>query len=66
VRDRKPEKNVPPDPQVAGGRNDGGVPEPRQTTTGGGENRVGRLQGQDVGYAEETGAERRAEAASDE
>ena len=65
MRDRKPEKDVPPDPQVTGGRDDGGVPEPRQTTTGG-EDRVGRLQGQDVGYAEETGAERRAEAASDE
>lgn len=72
MRDKKPERDVPLDPHVANSRNEGGVPGPehpdQQTTTGTtpSENWVGRVEGEDVGYAGETGAERRAEAASDD
>ncbi|MEV5704160.1 hypothetical protein [Actinoallomurus sp. NPDC052274] len=64
---KKPERDVPLDEGVANSRDVGGVPDPEEpdqgTTTGTTPNEtfVGRVQGQDVGYAEETGAERRAE-----
>jgi hypothetical protein len=64
----KPEPDVDADPVRADSRDTGGVAdenaEDQGSTTGttpkGGY--VGRVAGQDVGYAEETGAERRAEA----
>jgi hypothetical protein len=62
------ESDAPIDTGVAhsrdiGGREDESAPDPNSTTgtTNSGEF-VGRVQGQDVGYAGETGAERRAEA----
>ncbi|MCO5971685.1 hypothetical protein [Actinoallomurus soli] len=64
---KKPERDVPLDEGVANSRDVGGEPDPEQpdqgTTTGTTPNEtfVGRVQGQDVGYAEETGAERRAQ-----
>lgn len=64
----KGEADVAQDPQTAGNRETGGVPNraaPDQATTTGttpNEEFVGRVGGEDVGYAEETGAERRAEA----
>jgi hypothetical protein len=69
-RDR-PEDDVPLDTGVAASRDEGGVADPRQpdqqSTTGTTptEEFVGRVAGDDPGYAEETGAERRAEAESD-
>lgn len=72
MRDRKPERDVPLDPAVANSRDEGGVPDPQhpdqQTTTGTtpSENFVGRVEGEDVGYAGETGAERRGQAAPDD
>ena len=67
-RDKSAERDVEPDEGVANSREQGGVPNaehPDQHTTTGttpNEEFVGRVGGQDVGYAEETGAERRAEA----
>jgi hypothetical protein len=58
---------VEPDEGVARTREMGGVPDPghpdQHSTTGTtpSETFVGRVSGQDPGYAEETGAERRAE-----
>ncbi len=67
-RNEHTERDVEPDEGVAESRDTGGVPdpgEPDQATTTGttptGEY-VGRIAGDDVGYAEETGAEARAEA----
>ncbi len=61
------EDEVPVDPHVANSRpvNQDGDPEEYEDTTGPGGNGefVGRIAGQDVGYAGETGAERRAAAA---
>jgi hypothetical protein len=63
----RPEADAPGDTGVAWSREEGGVPRPDApdsgSTTGTTPNDefVGRVQGQDVGYAEETGAERRAE-----
>jgi hypothetical protein len=62
------EKDVPTDTGVAASRTTGGVEddsEPDQMSTTGttpDEEYVGRVAGQDVGYAGETGAEVRAEA----
>jgi hypothetical protein len=67
VSEKKPERDVPLDTGVAASRDVGGEPDPDQpdqsTTTGTTPNEtfVGRVQGEDVGYAEETGAEARAE-----
>jgi hypothetical protein len=63
------EDDVPLDESVANARpvtKDGDPDEP-ENTTGPGNNDVfvGRVQGQDEGYAGETGAERRAESESD-
>ena len=65
-RPRTAEDDVEPDTQVARTRETGGGPGDdgdRATTTGTGRNEefVGRVGGQDVGYAGETGAERRAD-----
>ena len=63
----KPEPDVDPDDERVDSRNTGGVPDsskPDQGSTTGttpDDEYVGRVAGQDVGYAEETGAERRAE-----
>lgn len=62
--ERKPEGDVPTDPAVASSRETGGDPERSgtdATTTGPGENEtyVGRIAGQDAGYADQTGAEKR-------
>ena len=72
-RDKSAERDVEPDENVVNGREEGGIPNPehpdQHTTTGTTRNEtfVGRVAGQDVGYAEETGAERRSEASrSDE
>jgi hypothetical protein len=59
-------EDVEPDPNVARTRETGGGPAAggdRATTTGTGrsEEFVGRVAGQDAGFAGETGAERRAE-----
>jgi hypothetical protein len=60
------------DPQRADSRDTGGVPDPEMpdqaSTTGTtpDDEYVGRVAGQDVGYAGETGAERRAANNSDE
>ncbi|GLY85836.1 hypothetical protein Airi02_037650 [Actinoallomurus iriomotensis] len=65
-RNKHTERDVEPDEAVAASRDTGGVPDPDQpdqaTTTGTTPNEefVGRVTGQDVGYAEETGAEARA------
>lgn len=62
------ERDVPADSAVAESRASGGDPAAQgadhASTTGTGENDefVGRAAGQDLGYAEETGAERRARA----
>lgn len=69
---RTSESDVAADPQTAGSRETGGVPNPeapdQTSTTGTTPNAefVGRVAGEDVGYEEETGAERRAEADRDE
>jgi hypothetical protein len=65
----KTESDVDTDEQVATSRDIGGVSDPdapdQASTTGTTPTPeyVGRIAGDDVGYAEETGAERRAEAA---
>jgi hypothetical protein len=64
-RPRTAEDDVEPDTQVARTRETGGSPDDagdRGGTTGTGptEEYVGRISGQDAGYAGETGAERRA------
>jgi hypothetical protein len=67
-RKPRPESDAPGDTGVAWSRDEGGVPDesaPDQNSTTGttpNEEFVGRAQGQDVGYAGETGAERRTEA----
>jgi hypothetical protein len=67
-RKPRPESDAPGDTGVAWSRDTGGVANPdapdTESTTGTTPNEefVGRVQGQDVGYAGETGAERRAEA----
>jgi hypothetical protein len=66
--DEKGEDDVAADPQVAGSRATGGIDDPtapdQASTTGTSETPeyVGRIAGDDVGYAGETGAERRASA----
>jgi hypothetical protein len=71
-RNKYTERDVEPDEGVAASRDEGGVPDPDQpdqhTTTGTTPNEgfVGRVAGEDVGYAEETGAERRAAADAEE
>lgn len=66
-RRKSAERDVAPDEGVARTRETGGVPDPeapdQYSTTGTtpSDEFVGRVAGQDVGYAEETGAERRAE-----
>jgi len=68
----RPESDAPQDTGVAYSRNTGGVDDPAaddpNSTTGTTPNDeyVGRVEGQDVGYAGETGAERRAQAQSEE
>ncbi len=70
-RKPRPESDAPGDTGVASSRDGGGVPQPDapdpNSTTGTTppEEFVGRAGGQDVGYAGETGAERRAEADDD-
>ncbi len=62
------ESDVPADSAVAESRDTGGNPDAEEpdslgtTGTGDSDEFVGRVAGQDVGYAGETGAERRAEA----
>ena len=67
------EADVAVDPNLAGTRDTGGVPDDRPTDrtegdapgttgTGEGEEFVGRAAGRDLGYAGQTGAEARAEA----
>lgn len=64
----KAESDVDADPARVDSRDTGGVPDagkPDQGSTTGttpDDEYVGRIAGSDVGYAEETGAERRAEA----
>jgi hypothetical protein len=70
-RNKHTERDVEPDEAVAASRETGGVPDPDQpdqaTTTGTTPNEefVGRVAGQDVGYAGETGAEARADPSRD-
>ena len=62
---KRPEDDVPLDDQVANSRDTSeGDPDYAENSTGPGGNGefVGRVQGQDEGYAGETGAERRAAA----
>jgi hypothetical protein len=66
MKDRKPERDISLDESVANARDTGGEPGRRRdqaSTTGTTptEEYVGRIAGDDVGYAEETGAERRAQ-----
>jgi hypothetical protein len=66
--DRRAEPDVQEDRERVDARDTGGVPDeskPDQGSTTGttpDDEYVGRVAGQDVGYAEETGAERRSEA----
>ena len=66
-RHKSAERDVEPDEGVARTRETGGEPDPEKpdqhTTTGTTptDEFVGRVAGDNVGYAEETGAERRAE-----
>lgn len=66
-RRKSAERDVAPDENVARTRETGGVPDPetpdQHSTTGTtpSDEFVGRAAGQDVGYTEQTGAERRAE-----
>jgi hypothetical protein len=66
--DRRAEPDVQGDQERVDARDTGGVPDeskPDQGSTTGttpDDEYVGRVAGQDVGYAEETGAERRSEA----
>lgn len=68
MTDERAESDVQKDPDRVDGRDTGGVPDaskPDQGSTTGttpDDEYVGRVAGQDVGYEEETGAERRAEA----
>jgi hypothetical protein len=68
---RNPEADAPLDTGVASSRDTGGKPNPdhpdQHTTTGTTPNDefVGRVSGEDAGYEEETGAERRARAEDD-
>jgi hypothetical protein len=68
MADRRAEPDVQGDTERVDARDTGGVPDagkPDQGSTTGttpDDEYVGRVAGQDVGYAEETGAERRAEA----
>ncbi len=68
----EPEADADDDDHLAASRATGGVAEPDQpdqaSTTGSTPTPeyVGRVAGDDLGYAEETGAERRAEAADQE
>ena len=68
---RKAEPDIDGDTERVDSRATGGVPDavkPDQGSTTGttpDDEYVGRVAGQDVGYEEETGAERRAEASSD-
>jgi hypothetical protein len=68
--DKRTEDEVPVDSKVANARpiNEDGDPDVPEGTTGPGGNGefVGRISGQDEGYAGETGAERRAAAAESE
>jgi hypothetical protein len=63
----KSESDIDPDPALANARETGGVPDEdaqdQAVTTGTTPkgDYVGRVAGDDLGYAEETGAERRAE-----
>lgn len=65
--DEKAESDVEPDPKRADSRATGGVPDPdapdQASTTGStpDDEYVGRVAGSDVGYAGETGAERRSD-----
>jgi hypothetical protein len=69
------EPDVEPDTQIARSRETGGVPDhpadstegdaPGTTGTAENDEFVGRAAGRDLGYAEETGAEARAEAGED-
>jgi hypothetical protein len=67
MRTDKPEPDVDADVERVDSRATGGVPDadkPDQGSTTGttpDDEYVGRVAGQDLGYAEETGAERRAE-----
>jgi hypothetical protein len=67
MADDKPEADVEDDPARADARDTGGVPDPAKpdqgSTTGTtpDDEYVGRVAGDDPGYTEETGAERRAE-----
>ena len=67
MADSKTESDVARDPARVDSRITGGVPDPtkldQNSTTGTtpDEEYVGRVAGQDIGYEEETGAERRAE-----
>lgn len=68
---RNPEADAPLDTGVASSRDTGGKANPdypdQHTTTGTtpDDEFVGRVSGEDVGYEEETGAERRAQAKDD-
>jgi hypothetical protein len=68
MENRKAESDVDGDRDRVDSRDTGGVPDPAKpdqgSTTGTtpDDEYVGRVAGQDVGYAEETGAERRSEA----
>jgi hypothetical protein len=70
-RNKETERDVEPDEAVAGSRDQGGVADPDQPDQGSStgttptDEFVGRVAGQDVGYAEETGAEARARADED-
>lgn len=70
--DDRGERDVPTDRKVAWSRKTGGVPRadtPDQHSTTGTTDSdvfVGRVSGTDVGYAEETGAERRAREDADD
>lgn len=69
---RRSESDVPEDPHVAGARDTGGrevdgEPDKHSTTgTTRDDSYVGRVSGEDAGYAEETGAEARARTDDDE
>jgi hypothetical protein len=70
ANDDKAESDVEPDPKRADSRETGGVPDPgaadQASTTGStpDDEYVGRVAGSDIGYEEETGAERRSDDAS--
>lgn len=72
ARGERPESDVQADPAAARSRETGGVPDPaapdRHSTTGTtpSDEFVGRVTGDDPGDVDESGAERRAEAAREE